>query len=188
MRTALLAPLVLVPLVLVPLTGCIIIDADDIRLPEAPDLEFQGEYEEEWRETRGRNGRVRGDIGPVRNFEGQSDEVDAYADEGWTSVTIETYDGAGRMGMLIIELERDVRDVPSGTYAFASDGSSELGYVYVTGCSSSFDSDYDAPANGGVIVVDNDSDDCDVAVDADMPSENGVTATASGSFTLETGT
>jgi hypothetical protein len=176
----------LAALALAPLTGCIIIDADDLRLPEPPDLEFEGQYEEKWRETRGTNGRVRGDIGPVRDFEGESDTVDVYADESWTSVTIETYDGGGRMGMIIVEVERDIRDVPSGTYEFASDGSSELGYVYVTGCSSSFASDYDAPANGGVIVVDNDGGDCDVAVDADMPAEDGVTASAQGSFTIET--
>ena len=184
MRIALLA---VAPFALAPLTGCIIIDADDIRLPDAPELEFEGEYQEEWSDTRGRNGRVRGDIGPVRDFEGETDSVDAYADESWTSVTIETYDGGGRMGMLIIELERDLRDVPSGTYAYGADGSSELGYVYVTGCSSSFANDYDAPSSGGVIVVDNDVDagECDVEVDADMPDENGVTATASGSFTLE---
>lgn len=183
MRTALLA---LAPFVLAPLTGCIIV-ADDFRLPEAPDLEFDGEYEgeAEWSETRGSNGRVRGDIGPVRNFEGESDTVEAYADESWTSVTIETYDDTGRMGMIIVEVERDIRDVPSGSYAFESDGSSELGYVYVTGCSSSITSDYDAPANGGVIVVDNDGDDCDVEVEADMPDEDGVTATAQGSFTIE---
>lgn len=169
------------------LTGCIIVDADDFQLPEAPDLEFEGEYEEEWSETRGSNGRVRGDIGPVRDFEGETDRVDAYADNGWTSVTIETYDGGGRMGMIIIDVERDIRDVPSGTYAFEADGSSEIGNVYVTGCSSSFASDYDAPSSGGVIVVDNDGDDCDVAVEADMPDDDdGVTATAQGSFTIET--
>jgi hypothetical protein len=184
MRTALLA------LALVPVTGCIIIDADDIRLPEPPNLDFEGEfdaeYEREWSEARGRNGRVRGDIGPVRNFEGQSDNVEAYADSSWSSITIETYDEQGRMGMIIVEVERDIRDVPSGTYEFGSDGSSELGYVYVTGCSGSDEVDYDAPANGGVIVVDNAGDECDVEVEADMPDENGVMATASGSFTIET--
>ncbi len=186
MRTALLAlaPLALAPLALAPLTGCIIV-ADDFRLPEAPEFDAEYEGDAEWREVRGSNGRVRGDIGPVRNFEGESDTVEAYADESWTSVTVETYDDSGRMGMIIVEVERDIRDVPSGTYSFESDGSSELGYVYVTGCSSSFANDYDAPAEGGVIIVDNDGDDCDVEVEGDLPNDDGVTATAQGSFTIE---
>lgn len=166
-------------------TGCIIV-AGDFSVPE-PDFDFEGdfEYEEEWNETPARNGRVRGDLGPVRNFDGETDEVYASAGHGWTSVTIETYDGEGRMGMIIFEMENDVRTVPSGTYVYNEYGDSDVGYIFVTGCSSANDTDYDAPASGGVIIVDNDGDDCDVEVSGDMPDGEGVTATASGSFTLE---
>lgn len=168
-------------------TGCIIV-ADDFSVPE-PDFEFEGafesEYEEEWGDTPARNGRVRGDLGPVRDFDGETDEVYASAGSGWTSVTIETHDGEGRMGMIIFEMENDVRTVPSGTYAYNEYGESDVGYIYVTGCSSANGTDYDAPSSGGVVIIDNDGDDCDVEVAGDMPDDDGVTATASGSFTLE---
>lgn len=174
--------------------GCIIV-ADDFELPQPdfdPEFEFEGELGEEYEygNTPARGGRVNGDIGPVRNFDGENDDVNATAQDGWSSIVVETYDEEGRMGMIIVDIERDIRDVPSGTYSFSADGTSDMGsYVYVTGCSSTWDNEYDAPASDGVIIVDNDGDECDVDVEASLPDADAsgteVTTTAYASFTLE---
>lgn len=178
-------------LLLAPLTGCIVIELpDDLSFEPDFDPSFEGEdtWTDEGAPLRG-NGRVRGDLGPVRGFDGRADDLQGATDAYWSSITVTAYDDDGRMGMLIIDIEGDVRSLASGTYRYSSsgvDGPTSVSGMYVTGCSSTDDTSYDAPSEEGVIIVDNDGDDCVVEVEADLPSDDlSITTTATATFTLE---
>jgi hypothetical protein len=131
-------------------------------------------------------GRVRGDIGAVRGFDAPTDYVDSYGDEYWTSITLNATDEQGRMGMIILDIgNMDIQSVAAGTYSYSAQelGGSE---IYVTGCSSSADTEYDAPAEDGTVVVrDNPDGTRDVNIEATLPDDAGGTTKAQGSFTLE---
>lgn len=128
-------------------------------------------------------GRVRGDIGGVTNFDAPTDYVDSWGDEAWASVTLNATDDQGRVGMIILEVvNMDIMNDPAGTYTTQNvDG----GEIYVTGCSSDNDSFYDAPAEQGTVVIqDNDDGTRDVEIQATLPGDSGSTE-ASARFTLE---
>ena len=130
-------------------------------------------------------GRVRGDIGAVTNFDATTDYVDSWGDEYYTSITLNATDTQGRVGMLILDVTNmDLQNVAEGSYSFSAqniDGSE----IYVTGCSSSSDSYYDAPAEeGSVVVQDNPDGTRDVDVEVTLPGDNG-SSQAQASFTLE---
>ena len=132
------------------------------------------------------SGRVRGDIGAVTNFDADTDYVDSYGDEYYTSITLNATDAQGRVGMIILDISNmDIANVPAGTYNYSAqnvDGSE----IYVTGCSSSDDSYYDAPAEEGTIVVqDNEDGTRGVDVEATLPSDTGGNSQAQATFTLE---
>lgn len=128
-------------------------------------------------------GRVRGDIGRVMNFDAPTDYVDSWGDEAWASVTLNATDEQGRVGMIILEVANmDIMNDPAGAYTTQNvDG----GEIYVTGCSSDDDSFYDAPAEQGIVVIqDNEDGTRDVEIQATLPGDNGSTE-ASARFTLE---
>lgn len=179
---------------LAPLTGCIVIEIPG-------DLDFDSDLESDWQDERadepdvwtegaslrGR-GRVRGDLGSVRGFDASTEDVQGSSDAWWTSVTVTAWDDDGRMGMIIVELDGDVRALPSGAYRYSAsgvDGPGSVSGLYVTGCSSGSDTSYDAPSQDGVIVVDNDGDDCDVDVEAELPADDGSVTIATATFTIE---
>lgn len=132
------------------------------------------------------SGRVRGDIGAVTNFDAATDYVDSYGDAYYTSITLNATDQQGRVGMIILDISNmDLQNIPAGTYTYSSqsmDGSE----IYVTGCSSSDDSYYDAPAEEGTVVVeDNEDGTRGVDVEAVLPGDTGGNSRAQASFTLE---
>lgn len=175
-------------LALAPLAGCIIIE-----VPGDLDFDFEPTGEDAWSDDasslQGGRGRVSGDIGAVRGFDAATDDVQGSVDGYWTSITVTANDDQGRMGMVIVELDGvDIRALPSGAYRYSADGvegPAALSGVYVTGCSSDADDSYDAPSQDGVIIVDNDGDECSVEVAADLPSDDvTVTTLATAAFTL----
>jgi hypothetical protein len=130
------------------------------------------------------NGRVQGDIGGVTNFDAPTDYVDSWGDEQWASVTLNATDEQGRVGMIILEVgNMNIMDAPAGTYRASNvDGGGE---IYVTGCSSDTDSFYDAPAEDGTIILEDNPDGTrDVEIQATLPGDAGNTS-ASAQFTLE---
>lgn len=132
------------------------------------------------------SGRVSGDIGGVRDFDAPTDYVDAYSDYGWTSITLSATDQEGRIGMLILEVGAfSIADAPAGSYGTMNvDGIGEE--IWVTGCSSSTDTYYDAPADSGEIVIsDNPDGTRDVNVEATLPDDYGGASQAQARFTLE---
>lgn len=152
--------------------------------------EWQAEEDNGWQAGYGTlpitSGRVRGDIGAVTNFDASTDYVDSYGDSYYTSITLNATDAQGRVGMIILDVSNmDLLNVPAGTYNYSAqnvDGSE----IYVTGCSSSDDSYYDAPAEEGTIVVqDNPDGTRDVEIDATLPNDQGGTSQAQASFILE---
>lgn len=131
------------------------------------------------------SGRVRGYIGTVTNFDAPTDYVDSWGDGQWSSITLNATDAQGRVGMIILEVANmDIANAPAGTYevgALNVDG----GEVYVTGCSSDQDAFYDAPAEQGTIVIeDNPQGTRDVEIQATLPGDVGSTQ-AMAQFTLE---
>lgn len=139
-------------------------------------------------------GRVRGDIGDITRFDAPAQQIDAWYDGGWqsTSITLTANDPAGRMGMIILDVEGfDLRRVPPGTYHFTASSVDPAvgtgdGYVDVTGCSSDPNSYYDEPSNDGDIVVQDTPDGREVTVQSNLPTVDGsATTAASGSFIIQ---
>lgn len=128
-------------------------------------------------------GRVRGDIGGVTNFDAPTDYVDSWGDEAWASVTLNATDEQGRVGMIILEVANmNIMSDPAGTYTTQNVNGGE---IYVTGCSSDNDSFYDAPAQDGTVIIqDNEDGTRDVEIQATLPGDYGTTQ-ASARFTLE---
>lgn len=132
------------------------------------------------------SGRVRGDIGNVTDFDAPTDYVDSWGDEQWASVTLNATDVDGRVGMIILDVSNlNIMDGDAGTYRMGAmnvDGSGTE--IYVTGCSSDVDSAYDAPAEDGTVILEDNPDGTrDVEIQATLPGDAGNTQ-ATARFTL----
>ena len=143
-------------------------------------------------------GHVGGDIGAVRQFDADTDQVDAWYDDAWksTSITLTANDAAGRMGMVILDVEGvDLRTVPSGAFPFSAQSVDPTlsggGFVNVTGCSSDPNSYYDEPALDGTITIQDAPDGSrDIEISTNLPdvdADGSYTSTSShalGTFSL----
>lgn len=136
-----------------------------------------------------RSGRVSGDLGPVRDFDADARDASGYSDGTYSSINVTAYDAAGRMGMLIVDLDgADLRTARAGRYEFSSMSTSSVdgGTPYITGCSEDTSSYYDAPAEEGVIVITDTPQGREVEVEAQLPTDDGFgTAQAAGSFIID---
>ena len=113
------------------------------------------------------NARVRGDIGPVRQFDGEA-QVSGYDDPdfGTSNITLNTQNGEGT-GLVMIYLGNSLRDMPAGRYDVSS--SNDFGDTeYVQLCSDSFSGiHFDGIAEDATITItDRDSGVRDVEVEA----------------------
>ena len=134
------------------------------------------------------NGRVRGDLGQVRDFDAVANDSYGYSDGSYSSVTVTAYDQQDRMGMLIVDLSgADLRSARAGTYRFGSLSSDSVagGTLSVIGCSSATDSYYDSPADEGSVTITDTPEGRQVDVEAQLPTEDGMDTTeASGTFVI----
>lgn len=133
------------------------------------------------------SGRVRGDIGGVTNFDAPTDYVDSWGDEQWASVTLNATDAQGRIGMIILDVGNlNIMDGPAGTYRMGAMNVDGTGTeIYVTGCSSDASTAYDAPAEDGTVILEDNPDGTrNVEIQATLPSDYGNTE-AFAQFTID---
>jgi hypothetical protein len=111
------------------------------------------------------NATLRGDIGPVRDFDGPASSVDAYDDAAYGSSNVTVYGTSARgTGFMMFNLDRSLTTLPAGqTRLLGSDFESSS---YVQLCSDSSDAHFDGIAEEVVIEVTPRGNERDITVQA----------------------
>ncbi len=180
------ALLLVTPAIALAMTACMVEReySDPFQAMPTADREWTGEGSD----LRVSNGRVRGDLGQVRDFDAAANDSYGYSDGSYSNVTVTAYDQSERMGMIIVDLSgADLRTARAGSYRFGGLSSDSVGggTLSVIGCSSATDSYYDAPADEGTVTITDTPEGRQVDVEAQLPTDDGMgTTEATGTFII----
>ena len=117
-----------------------------------------------------RDATLRGDIGPVRQFDGPAQSVDAYDDAAYGSSNITIYGNSTRgTGFMMVTLDRSLTSLPPGETRILGNDFETSSYVQL--CSDNSDVHFDGVAQEVVIEVTPRGPDRDITIEATISED-----------------
>ena len=117
-----------------------------------------------------RDATLRGDIGPVRQFDGPAESVEAYDDAAYGSSTITIYGNSTRgTGFMMVTLDRSLTSLPPGETRILGNDFGTSSYVQL--CSDTSDTHFDGVAQEVIIEVTPRGTERDITVQATISED-----------------
>lgn len=111
------------------------------------------------------NATLRGDIGPIRDFDGPASSVDAYDDASYGSSNVTVYGTSARgTGFIILNLDRSLTTLPAGQTRLLGNDFETSSYAQL--CSDSSDTHFDGIAEEVIIDVTPRGNERDITIQA----------------------